>query len=54
MGQRWSLSVFVPKGYTFAKVDLKGVDAKVDGQVLTLTMPAGNGSLKWTATFTKA
>jgi hypothetical protein len=52
-GQKWSMSIFVPNGYTFEKIDLKTIETKLDGQVLTLTMPVANGVIKWTASFTK-
>ena len=52
-GQRWSLTVFIPKGFTLAKVEPKSVSSQIDGDVLTLTMPLSGGAVKWAATFTK-
>ena len=52
-GQRWRLSIFVPKGYSVLKVDTKGVEMKQDGQILTLTMPLSGSSVKWSVTFSK-
>lgn len=53
-GQRWHLTIFVPKGYAMASVDVKGIESKVEGSILTLTMPLGNGPSRWSVTFKKA
>ena len=52
-GQKWSLTVFVPKGYSVTKAEPKGAETKLDGQVLTVTIPISNGAVKWAVTFTK-
>ena len=52
-GQRWSLSIFVPKGYSVSKVEPKGVEQKQSGQVLSLTMPLSGSSVKWSVAFTR-
>ncbi|MBS1726317.1 MAG: hypothetical protein JST51_06310 [Armatimonadetes bacterium] len=51
-GQRWNLTLYVPKGYKFDSAP-KGIDAKQNGDVLTLTMPNGGGATRWSATFKK-
>lgn len=52
-GQKWSLSVYVPKGYKIASSEPKTAEAKLDGQVLTLTLPVSNGAVKWSLAFTR-
>lgn len=52
-GQRWKLTIFVPKGYAVAKVDQKNIEMSQVGQILTLTMPLGNAAVKWSVSFVK-
>ncbi len=53
-GQRWKISIYVPKGYVFGSSDVKGIDTSMTGQVLTLVMPMGNGASRWSVTFKRA
>ena len=52
-GQKWSLSVFIPKGYSVSKLEPKGIDTTLNGQVLKLTMPVSGAPIKWSIAFTK-
>ncbi|MEI8281670.1 MAG: hypothetical protein WCG75_04630, partial [Armatimonadota bacterium] len=52
-GQKWSMKVMVPKGYALAKAEPKAVETKLEGEVMTVTMPLGNGAVAWKLTFTK-
>ena len=52
-GQRWNMTVFVPKDYTIAKAEPKGTDTMLDGQLLTVTMPMSSGPVAWKLTFAK-
>jgi alpha-galactosidase len=52
-GQKWSLTVIVPKGYSVAKVEPKGTESDQVGEVLTLTFPVNGGQIKWSVSFTK-
>jgi alpha-galactosidase len=53
-GQKWNLTIFVPRGFAVSKVNTKGVIAKQEEQVLTLTMPLSNTAIKWSVSFEKS
>ena len=52
-GQKWSLSIYVPKGYALATSEPKNLEVKQTESVLTLTPQIGNGAVKWSVTFKK-
>lgn len=52
-GQPWSLKIVVPKGFGLAASEPKNAATKQDGSIVTLTMPVGNGPVKWSVTFAR-